>query len=90
MQLGIFMNFEVLQGGDSLINYEHNKGSGVVRHNCSKCGSFCYKTLGKGPKAVPVGTLDPVVKPVCNIFVAHRGNQEVMAPELPQYDEFAK
>jgi hypothetical protein len=36
----------------------------------------------------PLGTLDPVVKPSCHIFVAHRGNQAIMFPELPQYDEF--
>jgi hypothetical protein len=73
-----------------LINYEQNKGSGIVRHSCGKCGSFCYKTLGKGPKGVPVGTLDPLVKPVAHIFVAHKGNQAIMFPELKQYDEFAK
>jgi hypothetical protein len=88
MQLGIFENFEVLKGDDSLIKYEHIKGGGVVRNSCSKCGSFCYKVLSNGAKVAPLGTLDPVVKPTCHIFVAHKGNQEVMFPELPQHDEF--
>ena len=88
MQLGIFENFAVLQGDDTLIKYENNKGSGVIRNHCSKCGSFCYKILGDGSKVAPLGTLDPVVKPTCHIMVAHRGNQEIMFPELTQYDEF--
>ena len=89
-KLGIFVSVKVLQGGDSLINYEHSKGSGVVRHSCAKWGSFCNKTLGKGTKGVPLGTLDLVVKPVCHIFVAHRDNQEIMFLELPQHDEVPK
>lgn len=88
MQLGAFENFVVLKGDDTLISYEHNKGSGTYRKSCSKCGSFCYKTTASGANVVPLGTLDPVVKPTCHIFVADKGNQEIMFPDLPQHDHF--
>jgi hypothetical protein len=88
MQLGIFDNFEVVKGDDTLIKYEAT--SGVSRNSCSKCGSFCYKVLGNGAKVAPLGALsgDSPVKPSCHIFVKHRGDQDVMFPDLPQHDEF--
>lgn len=88
MQLGVFEDIKVLKGDDSLIKYEHTPGSGVFRNSCPKCGSFCYKVLSNGAKVAPLGSLDPIVKPTCHIFVKDKGNQEIMFPELPQYEEF--
>jgi hypothetical protein len=87
MQLGIFENLDVLKGDDTLIIYEAVPGSGTVRKSCSKCGSFAYKILGNGAKVAPLGALSgDVVMPTCHIFVKDKGNQEIMFPDLPQYD----
>mmetsp|Transcript_114459 Transcript_114459/g.171154 ORF Transcript_114459/g.171154 Transcript_114459/m.171154 type:complete len:128 (-) Transcript_114459:166-549(-) len=87
MQLGIFPNFEVVKGEDSLIKYESTKG--VFRNSCGKCGAFCFKVLGDGSKVAPLGALsgDPV-KPTMHIFVADKGNQDIMFADLPQHDGF--
>ncbi|KAL3904366.1 MAG: hypothetical protein SGARI_004952 [Bacillariaceae sp.] len=87
MQLGVFEKLEVLKGDDKLIAYEAQPGSGTIRKSCSKCGSFVYKVLGNGAMVAPLGALSgEVVKPTCHIFVADKGDQEVMFPELPQHD----
>jgi hypothetical protein len=88
MQLGGWGgdNFVVLSGDDSLINYKSS--ASVTRHSCKNCGSFCYKSFANGTFVCPLGMLDPVVAPTCHIYVASRGNQAIMFPELPQYDEF--
>ena len=87
MQLGVFEKLEVVKGDDKLIKYEGSKG--VFRNSCSNCGSFCYKVLGDGAKVAPLGGLSgDVVKPTCHIFVADKGNQDIMFPELPQHDAF--
>jgi hypothetical protein len=86
MQLGVWDDIQVLKGEDNLNKYEGMPG--VFRNTCKTCGSFCYKVLGNGAKVAPLGTLDPVVKPTCHIFVADKGNQDIMFPELPQHDGF--
>ena len=87
MQLGVFENLEVLKGDDKLIEYEANPGSGTIRKSCPKCGSFAYKVLGNGAKVAPLGALSgEVVKPTCHIFVADKGHQDVMFPELTQHE----
>lgn len=89
MQLGIFEKFEVVKGDDQLIKFEAVEGSGTFRNSCNKCGSFCYKVLGDGAKVAPLGALSgEVIKPTCHIFVADKGNQAVMFPDLPQHDAF--
>jgi hypothetical protein len=89
MQLGVWSDVEIIKGGDDLIGFEKTPGSGVVRNSCAKCGSFCYKILPSG-KVAPLGALEggPTVKPTCHIFVADKGDQDVMFPELPQHDAF--
>lgn len=88
MQLGIFEDFSVVKGDDKLIKYEASPN--VFRNTCSKCGSFCYKVLGNGAKVAPLGALEggPVIKPTCHIFSKHKGDQDIMFPELVQHDEF--
>lgn len=91
MQLGVWDDLKVKKGGDDLIQFEANPNAGTVRNSCTKCGSFCYKILGGGGGMVaPLGALEggPVVKPTCHIFVADKGDQEVMFSELPQHDAF--
>ena len=89
MQLGVFEKLEVVKGDDQLIKFEAVEGSKVFRNTCKICGSFCYKVLGDGSKVAPLGALSGnAVKPTCHIFVADKGNQEVMFPELPQHDGF--
>lgn len=93
MQLGIFPDFKVVKGGgdDNLIGFKASPDSETTRYSCKKCGSFCYKVLGGGGGNVaPLGALTggPVVKPSCHIFVADKGDQVVMFPELPQHDAF--
>jgi hypothetical protein len=41
------------------------------------------KILGNGCKVAPLGTLDPVVKPTCHIFVADKGQGDVCSPSFP-------
>ena len=86
MQLGVWDDIKVLKGEDNLTKYSGKEG--VSRNSCKTCGSVCYKVLGPGANAVPLGSLDPVVKPTCHIFVADRGNQAIPFPELPQHDGF--
>lgn len=89
MQLGVYKpeNFQVIKGDDGLIKYESTPG--VFRNSCKTCGAFCYKVLGNGAPVAPLGALSgEVVKPTCHIFVADKGNQEVMFPELTQHDGF--
>jgi hypothetical protein len=86
MQLGVWDDLKVLKGEDNLIKYEG--APGVFRNSCKTCGSYCYKILGNGCKVAPLGTLDPVVKPTCHIFVADKGLGDVCFPELPQHDAF--
>eukprot|EP00934_Nitzschia_sp_Nitz4_P004150 Nitzschia sp. Nitz4//scaffold13_size275219//159683//160151//NITZ4_000885-RA/size275219-augustus-gene-0.237-mRNA-1//1//CDS//3329536047//4140//frame0 len=89
MQLGISPELEVLKGEDDLISYEHTAGSGVFRKSCSKCGSFCYKSIGGHTLVAPLGALSgDVVKPTCHIFCKDKGNQAVMFDDLPQHDAF--
>lgn len=89
MQLGVWPDIQILNGKDDLIQFELNAGSGVVRHSCTKCGAFCYKILPSG-KVAPLGALvgGSSVKPTCHIFVADKGDQDIMFPELPQHDAF--
>jgi hypothetical protein len=86
MQLGVWDDIKVLNGDDNIKRYEGMPG--VFRNTCKTCGSMCYEVLGNGAKVAPLGTLDPVVKPTCHIFVADKGNQYLMFPELPQHDGF--
>ena len=86
MQLGVWDDLQVLKGEDNLIKYSGSPE--VYRNSCKTCGSFCYKVLSNGAKVAPLGTLDPVVAPTCHIFVADKGNQPIMFPELPQHDGF--
>eukprot|EP00591_Stephanopyxis_turris_P006809 CAMPEP_0195516548 /NCGR_PEP_ID=MMETSP0794_2-20130614/7627_1 /TAXON_ID=515487 /ORGANISM="Stephanopyxis turris, Strain CCMP 815" /LENGTH=129 /DNA_ID=CAMNT_0040645169 /DNA_START=86 /DNA_END=475 /DNA_ORIENTATION=- len=89
MQLGVFKNMEIIKGDDQLIKCEVNVGSGTFRNSCSICGSFCYKVLTDGKKVAPLGALSgDAVKPTCHIFVADKGNQPILFPELPQHDYF--
>ena len=92
MQLGVFPELKVVKGGgdDNLIAYKASADSETTRYSCKKCGSFCYKILGGGGNVAPLGALTggPVVKPTCHIFVADKGDQAVMFPELPQHDAF--
>lgn len=88
MQLGIFKDLKILKGDDNVIAYAH-KGSKAIRHSCKTCGSYCYKKLPDGALVAPLGALSgEVVKPTCHIFVADKGNQDIMFPELPQHDAF--
>jgi hypothetical protein len=87
MQLGIFEDLKVLKGEADLIAYEKTKGN--FRNSCSKCGSYCYKKLANGALVAPLGALSgDVVKPTCHIFVADKGNQDIMFSDLPQHDAF--
>jgi len=92
MQLAIFKEFQILKGGgDDLIAFKKDPSSETTRYACKKCGSFCYKVLGGGGGNVaPLGALKGggVVKPTCHIFVADKGDQAIMFPELPQHDGF--
>jgi hypothetical protein len=87
MQLGVWNDITVLKGQDNLIKYSGSPE--VYRNSCKTCGSFCYKLMGDGANVVPLGMLDPVVKPTCHICVADKGNQDIMFPELPQHEGFA-
>ena len=89
-QLGVFPEFKVLKGGDNLIAYKANPDVETTRYSCKNCGSFCYKILAGGGNVAPLGALKggPAVKPTCHIFVADKGEQAVMFPELPQHDAF--
>mmetsp|Transcript_55617 Transcript_55617/g.134827 ORF Transcript_55617/g.134827 Transcript_55617/m.134827 type:complete len:130 (+) Transcript_55617:152-541(+) len=89
MQLGVWSpdNLKITSGESDLIKYSSTEGK-VFRNSCTKCGSFCYKILPDGNLVAPLGALDPVVKPTCHIFVADKGNQDVMFPDLPQHDAF--
>jgi hypothetical protein len=87
MQLGVWPKVTVIKGDDSLIKYKSTPTAS--RNSCSTCGSFCYKGLPDGANAVPLGALSPGgVKPTCHIFVADKGDQEIMFPDLPQHDGF--
>ena len=87
LQLGVFPHLEVVKGDNDLIEYEHTRGSGVVRKSCKKCGSFCYKLLGPEAKVAPLGALSgDVVKPTCHIFVKDKGHQDIMFDTLPKHD----
>ena len=90
MQLGVFPEFNVLKGGDNLNAFKANPNGGTTRFFCKTCGSFCYRKLPDDSKAIPLGALEggPVVKPTCHIFIKDKGDQDVMFPELPQYQEF--
>ena len=87
MQLGVWPadKFAIVTSGD-LIKF--SKTEGVTRISCAKCGSFCYKVVPDGAIVAPLGSLEPLVKPTCHIFVADKGQQPVMFPELPQHDGF--
>ena len=89
MQLAIFPELKVLQGSDNLIAYKADPTKETIRHSCKTCGSFCYKLINGDTFVAPLGALEgDVVKPTCHIFVADKGNQDVMFPELPQHDGF--
>uniref|UniRef100_A0A7S2YTI8 CENP-V/GFA domain-containing protein n=1 Tax=Entomoneis paludosa TaxID=265537 RepID=A0A7S2YTI8_9STRA len=90
MQLGVWTpdNFKAIKGDDKLIKY--NSAPTIYRNSCGKCGSFAYKVLPDGNLAIPLGALEPPVKPACNIMCAkeHAGEHPIMAPELPKHDAF--
>ena len=85
MQLGVFPDTKILKGQDALIKWTGN--GTVFRYSCRNCGRFCYKVLGDGTTVVPLGMLEPYVKPTMHIMVAHRGEQPVMFPELTQHGD---
>jgi hypothetical protein len=93
--LGIWTKMDISKGGgqDDIIKYvaDEAKGGKNYRCSCSTCGSFCYGINREGNLYfVGLGGLEggtSAIKPAANIFVAHRGNQEILLPDLPQFEE---
>ena len=91
MQLGVWDDdkIAIVKGDDNVNKYESKPG--IFRNTCKTCGAFVYKTAGPGFN-VPLGALEGgdagAIKPTCHIFVADKGDQDVMFPHLPQHDEF--
>ena len=92
MQLGVWDDdkIAIVKGDDNVNKYESKPG--IFRNTCKTCGAFVYKTAGPGFNVVPLGALEGgdagAIKPTCHIFVADKGDQDVMFPNLPQHDEF--
>ena len=82
--------FQWLSGEESLQRFEVKEASHFATTFCLKCGSSLpWRTQSGKAIVIPAGTLDddPEVKPVHNIFYAHKASWYESVDDLIKYDE---
>ncbi len=79
--------FRLLAGESQVKHYRAENGS--VRSFCSECGSSLFYQCKESGNTIDValGAMDdePEVRPVANIYTAHKASWVEMLPRLPTY-----
>ncbi|MBI3205332.1 MAG: GFA family protein [Myxococcales bacterium] len=84
-------SFRWLRGQDAIASFKVPDAVRFAQSFCATCGSAMPGlTPQSGRRAVPAGTLedDPGIREGLHIFVKSRAPWEVIAGDLPQFDEY--
>lgn len=84
-------HFRWLRGADAIASFKVPEAARFTQSFCSTCGSAMPGiTPQAGRKVVPAGSLedDPGIREGLHIFVSSRAPWEVIAGDLPQFDEY--